>query len=104
MVTQVKTAASYAVHLCSVIKLWCHVQAFPLTVKLHLIHLSLHITFAYLPSLGLVTAEAGDPAGNELLATLFDTDIGVHTPKEAHKYMGEDDFEFDTAATARPYR
>ena len=79
-------------------------QAFPLTVKLHLTHLSLDITFAYLPSLGLVTAEAGDPAGNELLATLFDTDIGVETPSEAHKYMGEDGFDFDSAATARPYR
>ena len=75
-----------------------------MTVKLHLKHLSLAIAFAYLPSLGLVTAEAGDSAGNELLATLFDTDIGVDTPNEAHKYMGEDVFEFDSAATARPYR
>lgn len=86
------------------IKLSCHVQAFPLTVKLHMPHLSLDITFAYLPSLGLVTAEAEDPAGNELLATCFNTDTGVDTPNEAHKYMGEAGFEFDSTATARPYR
>ena len=82
----------------------CHPQAFPLTVKLHLTQLSLDITFAYLPSLGLVTAEAGDLTGNELLATLFDGDTGVDTPIEAHKYVGEEGFEFDSAATARPYR
>ena len=79
-------------------------QAFPSTVKLHLTDLSQEITFAYLPSLGLVTAEAGNAAGNGLLATLFDTDIGVDTPDEANKYMGEDAFVFDAAATARPYR
>lgn len=79
-------------------------QAFPLTVELHLAELSLHISFAYLPALGLVTAEAGTPAGNELLATLFEADAGVDTPNEANKYIGEDIFVFDAAATARPYR
>lgn len=79
-------------------------QAFPLTVELHLTELSLHISFAYLPSLGLVTAEADSPAGNELLATLFEADSGVDTPNEANKYIGEDIFVFDAASTARPYR
>lgn len=82
----------------------CHLQAFPLTVQLHLTQLSLDLTFAYLPSLGLVTAEAGDLTGNELLATLFDGDTGVDIPIEAHKYIGEEGFELDSAATARPYR
>ena len=79
-------------------------QAFPLSVKLHLTHLSLDVTFAYLPSLGLVTAQAGTQAGNELLATMFETDSGADTPSEANKYIGEGPFVFDPSASARPYR
>ena len=86
------------------LELTCYLQAFPLTVELYLSELSLHISFAYLPSLGLVTAEADSPAGNELLATLFENDSGVDTPNEANKYIGEDVFVFDAASTARPYR
>lgn len=100
---------SGALHLicccfCPALELTCYLQAFPLTVELHLTELSLHISFAYLPSLGLVTAEADSLAGNELLATLFENDSGVDTPNEANKYIGEDVFVFDAASTARPYR
>ncbi|DBB05940.1 TPA: hypothetical protein ACH3X3_009935 [Trebouxia sp. C0006] len=79
-------------------------QAFPLTVKLHLLDLSHTITFAYLPSLGVVTAEAGDQPGNELLAALFKDDSGKDTPNMANKYLEDGSFVFDTKVIARPYR
>ena len=79
-------------------------QAFPLTVKLHLSDLSLTVTFAYLPALGVVTAEASGQAHNELLATLFNDDRGEDTPNVANKYLEEGSFVYDTRATARPYR
>ena len=62
------------------------------------------MTFAYLPALGVVTAEAGGQAHNELLATLFKDDGGEDTPNVANKYLDEGSFVFDTRATARPYR
>ncbi|DBA90218.1 TPA: hypothetical protein ACH3X1_003517 [Trebouxia sp. C0004] len=81
-----------------------HYQAFPLTVKLHLLDLSHSITFTYLPSLGVATAEAGDQAGNELLAGLFKDDSGKDTPNLANKHLEDGSFVFDTKVTARPYR
>ncbi|DBA72423.1 TPA: hypothetical protein ACH3X2_010455 [Trebouxia sp. C0005] len=81
-----------------------HYQAFPLAVKLHLLDLSHTITFTYLPSLGVVTAEAGDQPGNELLAALFKDDSGKDTPNTANKHLDDGSFVFDTKTTARPYR
>lgn len=75
-----------------------------MTVKLHLLDLSHTITFTYLPTLGVVTAEAGDQPGNELLAALFKDDSGKDTPNMANKYLEDGSFVFDTKITARPYR
>ena len=79
-------------------------QAFPLSVKLHLSDLALIVTFTYLPALGIVTAEANHKAGNGLLASLFRADSGANTPNGANKYIGDGSFAFDAKATARPYR
>ena len=66
--------------------------------------LSHTITFNYLPNLGVVTAEAGDPPGNELLTSLFKDDCGKDTPNMANKCLEDGCFVFDTKSTARPYR
>ena len=79
-------------------------QAFPLSVKLHLTNLNLILTFSYLPALNTVTAEANHKAGNELLASLFKDDTGQETPRTASQSTGDGAFVFDTKATARPYR
>ena len=79
-------------------------QAFPLSVKLHLPDLSLIVTFVYLPALGIVTAEADHQAGNHLLATLFKSDSGEDTPNNANKYIEDGTFLFDPKSSARPYR